>query len=54
MHQDKGFGGDRLDNYAETVPNTTIKLGANNREDVFTVSSEIGNGTSNSPYIISK
>ncbi len=31
-------------NYAETVPNTTIRLGATNKEDIFTVSSEIGNG----------
>ena len=36
--------GNRTDNYAETVPNTTIKVGATNIEDVFSVSSDIGNG----------
>ena len=36
--------GIRTDTYPETVPKTTIKLGATNKEDIFTVSSEIGNG----------
>ncbi len=36
--------GTRTDNYDETIPNTTIKLGAINKEDIFTVSSDIGNG----------
>ena len=31
-------------NFGEAILNTTIKLGAQNKEDIFTVSSEIGNG----------
>ncbi len=36
--------GIRTDTYPETVPKTTIKLRATNKEDIFTISSEIGNG----------
>ena len=36
--------GNKLDNYAETVPNTTTKLGASEKSDIFTVSGDIGNG----------
>ena len=36
--------GTRTDNNQEAVPKTTIKLGATNKEDIFSVSSEIGNG----------
>ncbi len=33
------------DYYAETVPNTTIKLGATEKNDIFTISGNMGNGT---------
>ena len=36
--------GTRTDNYEEAVLNTTIKLGATEKNDIFTVRSEIGNG----------
>ena len=36
--------GTAIDGYEENVPKTTIKLGATNKEDVFMVNNEKGNG----------
>ncbi len=41
--------GTAIDGYEENVPKTTIKLGATNKEGIFMVNNEKGNGALTSP-----